>query len=408
MSIYKRGKFYWYRFVFDGKLIRESTKQGNDKVARQMEAAHRTALAKGEVGIREKKPAPTLKEFLQSEFLPYAKTAHAMKPGTLRYYQQGSDMLKQSKIVGLAIDQITDQNARHFEAEYSELSPSGINRGLRTLRRALNLAYQWARIEKPVRIKLAKGERQRDRVLTDDELSEYLNVCPQPWKDCATIIAEEGMRPGEVFALQWQHILLNEHGGLIRIADGKSKAARRVLPMTPNVFALLAKRSDAAGRPVDGYVFPSKSAEGHFTGNVAKDQHARALESCGVTPFVPYILRHTALTNLAKKGADAHTLARIAGHSSIVITMRYVHPQADAIERVFAMAHGKIKQKRLRGNARQKHAEVGTKVGTLEKSTEKLSVAARDENASRAAQTLEISGAGRGSRTPKVLSTGGF
>jgi len=375
MSIYKRGKFYWYRFVFHGKLIRESTKQGNDKVARQMEAAHRTALAKGEVGIREKKPAPTLKEFLESEFLPYAKTAHATRSGTLRYYQQGSDMLKQSKIAGLAIDQITDQNARHFEAEYSDLSPSGINRGLRTLRRALNLAYQWARIEKPVQIKLAKGEKQRDRVLTDEELSHYLAACPQPWKDCATIIAEEGMRPGEVFVLQWQHILLNQYGGLIRIADGKSKAARRVLPTTPNVYAVLLKRFEAAGQPVDGYVFPSKSSVGHLTGNVAKDQHARALESCDVTSFVPYILRHTALTNLAKKGADAHTLARIAGHSSIVITMRYVHPQADAIERVFAMAHGKIKPKRLEGETERKDAGVGTKLGTLESSTQERSPA---------------------------------
>jgi Phage integrase family len=99
-----------------------------------------------------------------------------------------------------------------------------------------------------------------------------------------------------------------------------------------------------------------------------------------VTPFVPYILRHTALTNLAKKGADAHTLARIAGHSSIVITMRYVHPQADAIERVFAMAHGKIKPKRLRGHTKVKEAGVGTKVGTLENSTEKLSVSPRSKN----------------------------
>jgi integrase len=136
---------------------------------------------------------------------------------------------------------------------------------LRTLRRALNLAYQWARIEKPVRIKLAKGEKQRDRVLTDQELSKYLAACPQPWKDCATIIAEEGMRPGEVFTLQWQHILLNKHGGLIRIADGKSKAAKRVLPMTPNVYALLLKRFEDAGQPVDGYLFPSKSAHGHLT-----------------------------------------------------------------------------------------------------------------------------------------------
>ena len=62
--IYKRGGTYWYKFVWHGKLVRESTKQGNDKVARQMESAHRTSLAKGEVGIREKKPVPTLASFL--------------------------------------------------------------------------------------------------------------------------------------------------------------------------------------------------------------------------------------------------------------------------------------------------------------------------------------------------------
>src|SRR5260221_2507885 len=80
---------YWYKFMWNGRLVRESTKQGNDKVARQMEAAHRTSLAKGEVGIREKKPALTLAEFLKKDFLPYAKTKHAEKPNTLRYYADG-------------------------------------------------------------------------------------------------------------------------------------------------------------------------------------------------------------------------------------------------------------------------------------------------------------------------------
>jgi integrase len=371
--IYKRGDIYWYKFQWNGKLVRESTKQGNDKVARQMEAAHRTSLAKGEVGIREKKSAPTLREFLKQEFLPYAETAHATKPRTLRYYKQGVDMLQCSKTAALAIDQISDQNGQHFAAEYARLSPSGINRGLRTLRRALNLAYEWGRIEKPVRISLAKGENQRDRVLTEKELSAYLVACPQPWRDCTTIIAEEGMRPGEVFVLQWQHLLLNGRGGLIRIADGKSKAARRLLPMTPNVYALLQARYEAAGRPAEGWVFPSGSSEGHFNGNAAKDQHAHALKDSGVQRFEPYILRHTALTNLAKKGADAHTLARIAGHSSIVITMRYVHPQADAIERAFAMAHGKVNRKRPSQlerpgtGAGTNLVRVGTKLGTVEK-----------------------------------------
>src|SRR5437870_3816335 len=73
MSIYKRGDVYWYKFMWKGQVIRESTKQGNDKVARQMEATHRTSLAKGEVGIREKKPAPILKEFCERRFEPWAQ-----------------------------------------------------------------------------------------------------------------------------------------------------------------------------------------------------------------------------------------------------------------------------------------------------------------------------------------------
>ena len=64
MGIYKRGEVYWYKFMCQGRSVRESTKQGNDRVARQMEAAHKTSLAKGEVGIREKKPALPLDRVL--------------------------------------------------------------------------------------------------------------------------------------------------------------------------------------------------------------------------------------------------------------------------------------------------------------------------------------------------------
>ena len=60
MAVYKRGRVWWYRFTWKGKPIRESTKQTNKRVAEQIEAAHKTSLAKGEVGIREKKPASRL------------------------------------------------------------------------------------------------------------------------------------------------------------------------------------------------------------------------------------------------------------------------------------------------------------------------------------------------------------
>ena len=51
--------------------------------------------------------------------------------------------------------------------------------------------------------------------------------------------------------------------------------------------------------------------------------------------FEPYVMRHTALTRMASF-CDAFTLARIAGHSSITITHRYCHPQADAVEAAFS------------------------------------------------------------------------
>ena len=75
MSIFKRGSVYWYKFTFKGEAIRESTRQKNQHVARQMEAAHPgLPWAKGEVGIREKKIAPTLKEFCDHRFEPWAKS----------------------------------------------------------------------------------------------------------------------------------------------------------------------------------------------------------------------------------------------------------------------------------------------------------------------------------------------
>jgi hypothetical protein len=52
-------------------------------IAEQMEAAHKTSLAKGEVGIREKKPAPTIAEFVEADFLPHVQSRFAEKATTL-------------------------------------------------------------------------------------------------------------------------------------------------------------------------------------------------------------------------------------------------------------------------------------------------------------------------------------
>src|SRR5882724_11212549 len=117
--IYKRGEVYWYKFIWKGRLVRESTKQGKDKIARQMEAVHRTSLAKGEVGLRDKKPSPTLKEFIESRFEPWAKaTFEKPSPKTwFDWYRVGLRALKAYKpLANCKLEEITGERMADFPA----------------------------------------------------------------------------------------------------------------------------------------------------------------------------------------------------------------------------------------------------------------------------------------------------
>ncbi|MGO8759238.1 MAG: tyrosine-type recombinase/integrase [Terracidiphilus sp.] len=51
--------------------------------------------------------------------------------------------------------------------------------------------------------------------------------------------------------------------------------------------------------------------------------------------FVLHSLRHTMLTGLGESGVDAFALKRIAGHSSIVVSQRYIQSTPKAVERAF-------------------------------------------------------------------------
>jgi hypothetical protein len=52
------------------------------------------------------------------------------------------------------------------------------------------------------------------------------------------------------------------------------------------------------------------------------------------TDFVPHSLRHTFGTRLGESGADAFTIMKLMGHSTITVSQRYVHPSPE-VERVF-------------------------------------------------------------------------
>ena len=176
-------------------------------------------------------------------------------------------------------------------------------------------------------------------MLSAEEAEKYLSASPRPWRDVATIILDEAFRPSEVFSLRWEHITFQSRG-FIRITDSKSKAGRRTLPMTSRVYETLRERHAAQHEPKEGWVFPSTSQTGHFDANAAKDQHRRALKASDVKRFEPYCLRHTALTRFAEKLKDPFAVMKIAGHSTISMTQRYIHYQPDAVDRAFDQREG--------------------------------------------------------------------
>jgi integrase len=333
--IYKRGRgTYWYKFMWKGELVRESTKQGNDKVARQMEAAHRTSLAKGEVGIRERQKAPTLAEFISQRFEPWAE-ASTLPKTWVDYYRPGIRTLAAYKpLANLRLDEITSEKAAGFAAwrQSSGLQVSSVNGSLQVLRRVLRLAAEWGVIEAPPRVRMLPGERHREHVVTLEEEARYLAAAPEPLASVAAVLIDSGMRPDECYRLRWEAVNWSQgRSGTVLVTHGKTAAARRVLPLTRRARHILEARWESEAYPKEGWIWSAPTRSGHFEKSTLKKQHKKALRVSRVRPFVLYSFRHTFLTRLGESGCDTWTLARIAGHSSVAMSARYVHPSENAV-----------------------------------------------------------------------------
>lgn len=335
MSIYKRGDVYWYKFMWNGRLVRQSTKQSNDKVARKMEAAHRTRLAEGLVGIREKKQV-TLGEFIKNRFEPWATGRFPVISQTWKsWYKPGLSTLQNySPLSNQNLDEITGEHVDGFAAHLSAkgLLPTSVNARLRVVSSVLHKANKWGILDAVPEIIMLKGENHRDRVLTTTEEEKYLSACKPLLCDFATILVDTGMRPEECFRMRWEHVSWGSgrHGAL-SVTHGKTDAARRILPLTPRGRAILQARWELGERPQEGWVWPARTESGHAEPSTVRKQHTKALKLSEVRPFVLYSLRHTMLTRLGESGCDVWTLARIAGHSNVKISMRYVHPSDDHV-----------------------------------------------------------------------------
>lgn len=261
----RRSKVYWYGFWFSGIRVQASAKTTNPRVARQMEAAHRTALARDEAGFREKKSLPTLAGFIRDRFEPWARANFEINsPKTwLDWYRTNlRTLVAYAPIAEKKLDQITGEDVADFAAyrQGKGLKVSSVNSSLRVLRRVLRIAAEWGTITNAPRIKLLRGENHRERVITPTEEALYLATVHEPLASIAALLIDSGMRRGECFGLRWEDITwVNGRHGLLFVTHGKTAAARRPIPMTPRARKTLEALWQSQGRPSEGWVWPAQT-----------------------------------------------------------------------------------------------------------------------------------------------------
>ncbi|MGB9337094.1 MAG: tyrosine-type recombinase/integrase, partial [Candidatus Acidiferrales bacterium] len=91
----------------------------------------------------------------------------------------------------------------------------------------------------------------------------------------------------------------------------------------------LKARATKATRMESPFVFASSHDILRPIGSVKK-AHRGAVTRAGIKGHVRlYDLRHTFATRAVASGADLPTLSALLGHTSILMTMRYVHPAAE-------------------------------------------------------------------------------
>jgi integrase len=349
MTVYRRGSAYWFDFVHKGQRVQRSTRQGNRRVAEQIEATERSRLALADVGIVEREPAPLLSDYAKHFLVEVGKDRN---PRTVRRYRVS--LVSLEKWFGSKrLSEITGETIGQYKTRRLELGRKGstINRDLACLRRILGMAVRQDKLSRSPfaehRVEFLR-EQGSERILTFEEERKYLGKACPTLRDVAVLIVETGMRPDEVFRTIERDVELDKR--CMHIRSGKTRNAKRDLFLTDAALEVVKRRIAAIppetrdGRSSGPYLFP------RYEGFVGPDRctghdwsrpmtqlwnaHQEALTASGIQPsFRLYDLRHTYGTRAVEAGMDVLTLMRLMGHASLHTTNRYVHLTYQHLER---------------------------------------------------------------------------
>ncbi len=217
--------------------------------------------------------------------------------------------------------------ARYMAERRADVSPSTVNRARACLMTLFNKAVEWGRSEtNPIaKIKKFKEPPGRERILTADESDRLIKSASESIRPVLITALHTGMRRGEILSLRWPDLDFPRR--VIFIKNSKSGKPRKI-PMSDPVYKALHDLPR-----VSEFVFYNRKTKTNI-----KDIKNRFHEACrkakkdpkdtkdpGIVGLRFHDLRHTAASMMIKGGVPLVTVSKFLGHSSIQMTMRYVH-----------------------------------------------------------------------------------
>jgi integrase len=187
------------------------------------------------------KPGPLFSWFVEQEFSPWSAQTHR-SPNTHKRYAVSAKSL-----VGFCgnspVTELTPGIVERYKLwRIGQCGPTGVNRDIATLRFMLNFAIRLGYIkDNPVTgVKMLAEPQDRMHVLSHTEERAYLRAASRTLRDVGVLILGTGMRPAEVLSLKCDDMHLAEQYALV--PKGKTRAARRTLPLTESALQVLGRR----------------------------------------------------------------------------------------------------------------------------------------------------------------------
>lgn len=274
----------------------------------------------------------TVKDLLdryEKEGVGHLKSAHDVKARLGIWRERVGHLLLSDLSVGAIKKHKDELKATPKQRGGGERSGADVNRTMAALSSALSFAVkelEWLEENPMVRVRKFAETRGRVRFLSEDELPELLKACRASKNNdllVAVMLAlSTGARQDEVMALRWKQIDLKAKTALL--IDTKN-GERRTLPIVGEALDLLKARGKVRTL-TDDRVFPAgrKSKKPDAIADLRAPWEA-ALKAAKIEDFHWHDLRHTCASYMAMSGVSQIEMAKLLGHKTLAMTMRYSH-----------------------------------------------------------------------------------